>query len=165
MTGKKLLDGRKILLVDDEPDILETLEELLSMCNVVKASTFKQAKELLETQDFDVAILDIMGVSGYKLLEIANKKEVAAVMLTSHALSIEDTVRSLKEGAASYVPKDKISDIAIFLEDILDAKEKGKHLWWRWLERLAPYYNEKFGPDWKDKDQDTWSKFYTYKLY
>ena len=27
-----LLDGKKILVVDDEPDVLESLEELLSMC-------------------------------------------------------------------------------------------------------------------------------------
>jgi hypothetical protein len=32
---------------------LEALVELLSMCEVVKASTFTDAKELLETQDFD----------------------------------------------------------------------------------------------------------------
>jgi len=165
MGRKALLDGKRILLVDDEQDILETLEELLTMCTLAKASTFKQAKELLETQDFDMAILDIMGVNGYKLLEIAKKKEIMAIMLTAHALSLEDTVKSFKQGAASYIPKDKMNDIALFLEDILEAKEKGKHFWWRWIERFGSYYDERFGPDWKEKDQDTWSKFYTYKLY
>ncbi len=165
MGRKALLDGKRILLVDDEQDILETLEELLTMCTLAKASTFKQAKELLETQDFDMAILDIMGVNGYKLLEIAKNKEIMAIMLTAHALSLEDTVKSFKQGAASYIPKDKMNDIALFLEDILEAKEKGKHFWWRWIERFGSYYDERFGPDWKEKDQDTWSKFYTYKLY
>ena len=52
MKKKDLLDGKKILIVDDEPDILETLEELLSMCDITKASSFAEAKELLQNQDF-----------------------------------------------------------------------------------------------------------------
>ena len=84
---KTLLDGKRILIVDDEPDVLATLEDLLSVCDVVKASNFLEAKNLLTTQYFDMAILDIMGVDGYKLLEIANKQKVIAVMLTAHAPS------------------------------------------------------------------------------
>jgi len=157
---KSLLDGKKILLVDDEPDVLETLEELLSMCNVVRASTFDEAKELLENRHFDMAILDIMGVDGYKLLEIANEKGVIAVMLTAHALSPDNIFRSYKEGAASYVPKEEMLNIETFLNDILEAKEKGKSFWWRWFERLGnTYCKKKFGPDWKEKDKEFWEKF------
>lgn len=149
---------KRVLIVDDEPDVLDLLEELLPMCDVVKASSFDEAKDLLELQYFDIAILDIMGVKGYKLLEIANKRKVMAVMLTAHALSPEDTVRSLKEGAAYYVPKDKMSEITTYLNDILEAKEQGKSLWSRWLDRFAVYYDEKFGPDWKVKDKEFWEK-------
>ena len=53
MSDTSLLDGKKVLVVDDEPDILEVLEELLEMCDVVTASTFEKAKELLESQKFD----------------------------------------------------------------------------------------------------------------
>jgi len=154
-----LLKYKRVLIVDDEPDVLDTLEALLSMCDVVKAATFEEAKEILETQYFDIAILDIMGVDGYKLLEIANKREVIPVMLTAHALSPEDTVKSFKEGAASYVPKEKMSEIATYLNDILEAKEKGKSFWWRWFDRFASYYDNKFGPDWKEVDKDFWEKF------
>ena len=66
MSDSKLLDGKKVLVVDDEPDILESLEELLDMCEVVTAFTFEQAKQLLESQDFHIAILDIMGIDGYR---------------------------------------------------------------------------------------------------
>jgi len=76
MGEKSPINGKRVLIVDDEPDILESLEELLPMCYVEKASSFGEAKELLETQYFDIAILDIMGVEGYKLLEIANEKRV-----------------------------------------------------------------------------------------
>jgi DNA-binding NtrC family response regulator len=153
------LDGRKILIVDDEPDVLETLAELLSMCDLVRATTFEEARKRLEGESFDIAILDIMGVDGYKLLEIANRKKVIAVMLTAHALTVEDTVKSFKEGAASYVPKEEIANIVTFLDDILEAKEKGRSLMWRWLDRLGAYYDKRFGPGWKKDDQSFWDKF------
>jgi len=159
MTEKSLLDGKKILIVDDEPDVLDTLEDLLPMCDLVRASTFDEAKNLLESQYFDMAILDIMGVDGYKLLEIGNKKNVIAVMLTAHALSVDDTVKSYKEGAASYIPKEEMANITTFLNDVLEAKEKGKSFWWRWIDRLGSYYDEKFGRDWQDDDEDFWRKF------
>ena len=163
MTRKDLLDGKKILIVDDETDVLATLEELLSMCEVAKASSFDQAKNMLKTQYFDIAIIDIMGVNGYDLLEIANEKKIIAVMLTANALSLDDTTRSYNKGAAYYVPKDEMTRIAVFLKDVLEAKEKGKHFWWRWLDRFGSYYDKKFGSDWQNKDKEFWDKltFYT----
>ncbi|PKN23437.1 MAG: response regulator, partial [Deltaproteobacteria bacterium HGW-Deltaproteobacteria-21] len=109
--GDDLLSGKRILIVDDEQDVLETLEQLLTMCEVVQAATFEKAKELLETQYFDIAILDIMGVDGYQLLSIANERNVLGVMLTAHALSADNVMKSYKEGAAAYLPKAEISKI------------------------------------------------------
>jgi DNA-binding NtrC family response regulator len=161
-TREKMLEGKRILVVDDEPDVLETLEDILSMCEVVKASSFEEGKTQLENGSFDFAILDIMGVNGYALLDIATEKKITAIMLTAHALSPADTVKSFRGGAASYVPKDKINDIPDILVDILEARKKGIGLWWRWLERMETYYQKKFGPDWKDKDKDFWDRFTYY---
>jgi DNA-binding NtrC family response regulator len=159
MMANERLDGKRILIVDDEPDVLQTLEDLLETCDVIKASTFLEAKDLLESQHFDLAILDIMGVDGYELLKIANEKKVITIMLTAHALSPEDTIKSFKEGAASYVPKEGIAKIKTYLNDILEGKEKGKSVWWRWLDRWASYYDKRFGPTWRDKDKEFWEKF------
>ena len=148
--------GKKVLIVDDEPDVLNALADLLSMCHVTKASSFEQAKEQLESQVFDIAVLDIMGVDGYELLEIAVKKKVIAVMVTAHALSPEHTVTSFRKGAAFFVPKEKMGDIELFLNDVLEGKEKGHNLWDRWLDRLDDYYVKRFGPKWKDHDKDFW---------
>jgi CheY-like chemotaxis protein len=160
MTSKSLLVGKRILIVDDEPDVLETLEDLLSMCDVTKASTFDEAEELILNQDFDLAVLDIMGVDGYRLLEIAVERKVMVVMLTAHALSPQNTIKAYQEGAASYVPKDEMPNIDVFLNDILEAKEKGKSLWWRWRDRLGSYYSKKFGTEWKEKAKgaEFWEK-------
>lgn len=158
VSKKDLIDGQRILIVDDEPDILKTLEELLPMCDLTKATTFEEAKKYLEGQKFDLAILDIMGVDGYHLLEIAKKKGVIPVMLTAHALSPEHTKRSYKEGAASYIPKEEMANIRVFLNDIMEAKEKGKNFWWRWLDRLGPFYDRTFGSEWKKEDEEFWKK-------
>ncbi len=76
-------------------------------------------------------------------------KKVIAVMLTAHAMTPDNVLKSYNEGAASFVPKEKMANIAVFLNDILEAQEKGKSLWWRWYDRLADYFEKKFGPDWQ----------------
>jgi len=159
MVKTKRLDGKSVLIVDDEPDVLETLAQLLTMCEVRNATTYEEAERLLETETFDIAVLDIMGVDGYKLLEISKRKGVIAVMLTAHALSPAHIVKSFKGGASSYLPKDEMVNIADFLEEVLEAKEKGKHFWWRWLDRWGAYYEKKFGPDWQKEDKEFWEKF------
>jgi CheY-like chemotaxis protein len=149
MDKDKLLEGKRILIVDDEPDVLDTLVDLLPMCVATKASTFNQAKQLLEDQYFDMAILDIMGVDGYELLKICSDKRVIGVMLTAYALTPEDIKKSYENGAASFVPKEEMRNIITFLADICEAKEQGKNFWWRWFDRLAEYFERKFGPDWQ----------------
>jgi DNA-binding NtrC family response regulator len=159
MADKDLLEGKRILLVDDEPDVLDSLEDLLPMCETVKASSFEAARDLLETESFDMTILDIMGVRGFQLLEIANQREVAAVMLTAHALNPDTVVRSYKEGAAFYLPKEQMVNIASFLKDILEAKEQGKSTWARWYDKLGSFFEKKFGENWQKDDPEFWKKF------
>jgi len=149
MEKQNLLAGKRILIVDDEPDVLETLTDLLVECKVTRATNFEQAKDLLENQYFDMAILDIMGVDGYQLLKICTAKRVAAVMLTAYAMTPEDIKKSYDIGAASFVPKEKMTDITTYLADIYEAGERGKNVWWRWFDRMADYCEKKFGPDWQ----------------
>jgi DNA-binding NtrC family response regulator len=149
---------QRILIVDDEKDVLEVLEGLLAAHEIVKASTFEEARDLLEGHHFDIAILDIMGVDGYKLLEIAGRRKVIPIMLTAHALTPQDTVRSFKEGAAYFVPKEKMGEIGTYLQDVLEAKEKGKSLWSRWLSRFESHYDEKFGKKWRVQDKEFWER-------
>ena len=156
MTDRHLIDGKKILIVDDEKDILDLLEEFLPTCRIWKASSFDEAKSLLDSEVFDLAILDIMGVDGYSLLEIVSKKGITAVMLTAHALTPEDVKKSYRGGAAYYIPKEELSQITTLLEDVLEAREKGKNSWGRWFERLGAYFDKKFGPQWEDDEREIW---------
>jgi DNA-binding NtrC family response regulator len=165
MSDETLLADKRILVVDDEPDVLETLEELLSMCEVVKASTFDEAKKLLESRDFDLAILDIMGVDGYKLLNIARRRNIAAVMLTAHAFTPDNLQKSIKEGAASYLPKEEMSNIKSFLLDLLKAQKEKKDPWEHWQNRLtSSYFSKKWGAAWQDTNKEFWKKFWSGKI-
>jgi DNA-binding NtrC family response regulator len=159
MQKEHLLAGKKILIVDDEADVLDTLEELLPMCAVEKASSYESARGLLERRPFDLAILDIMGVQGYDLLGICTRKNVTAVMLTAYALTPEDVKKSYVGGAAYYLPKEEMANIASFLADVLDAQAQGKSTWEGWYRRLASFCEKKFGRNWQDKDKDFWERF------
>ena len=160
MSEENLLAGKRILIVYDEPDVLEVLKDMPSMCQVSKATTFEEARELLETQPFDLAILDIMGVNGYALLNIAKKKNITAVMLTAHAFSPENLLKSMKEGADSYLPKEKMKKITDFLVDILNAQKEEKSPWIPWHERLpTSYFEKRWGAAWRNKEKEFWEAF------
>jgi DNA-binding NtrC family response regulator len=118
-----ILDGKKILTVDDEPDVLNVLEEEIMgacpKCKIEKATTFEAASKKLESQSYDVVILDIMGVRGFDLLDLAVSRNMKVAMLTSHALNPEALKRSFDMKARAYLPKDKLGEIVPFLEDVL----------------------------------------------
>ena len=156
---EELLAGKKILIVDDEPDILETLKEILDMCLVDTAPDFETGRKFLDKNAYDAAILDIMGVRGYDLLEIAHKKNIPSLMLTAHALSPDSLVKSIKGGAYSYVPKEKISDITFYLSEILKDHEKGIRKHGQWFVRLKPFFDRKFGAGWKEEHKEFWKEF------
>ncbi|MBU0733991.1 MAG: response regulator [Proteobacteria bacterium] len=154
-----ILEGKNILLVDDEPEILDTLAEILDECDIETASTFESAKNLLESKVYDAAVLDIMGVRGFDLLEIATRKKIPALMLTAHGLSPENLSGSIKLGAKSYIPKGKMSDIDIFLKEMFLLQEKGIEKSGNWFVRLSSFFDSHFGRGWKDKDKKFWSEF------
>ncbi|MGD8338636.1 MAG: response regulator [Desulfobacterales bacterium] len=150
------IKGKQILIVDDELDILESLEEALEVCKISKASTFEAAKEMLEAKQYDAAILDIMGVRGYDLLQIAVSREIPAIMLTAHALTADDFIKSMKSGAYAYIPKDEMADITYYLADTLRARQERSAKPRGWFAKLESYFAKKFGPDWLDSVKDLW---------
>jgi DNA-binding response OmpR family regulator len=105
-----ILNGKTILAVDDEPDVLETLEEEIleaaPSCKFEKATTYEGAAKKLESGTYDVVILDIMGVRGFDLLDMAVKKNFRVVMLTAHAVTPETLKRSFEMKARAYLPKE-----------------------------------------------------------
>jgi DNA-binding NtrC family response regulator len=152
MSKESPLKGKVVLVVDDEPDVLTTLEEILDMCEVHKAQDFDTALQLILNNTYDVVVLDIMGVNGFELLKNSVARDFPTVMLTAHAMTPEALNESIKLGAVSFVPKELMTELEELLEDVVLGD--GKRLWWlKSLEKTGPYFDEKFGPDWKDKDK------------
>jgi len=159
MDDTAILKGKKVLVVDDEQDILETLRELLDMYSVDTASDFESAKHLIHANAYECAVFDIMGVNGYALLTEARKKNIPALMLTAHALSPDHLITAIKGGAHAYLPKHKIADIASYLADILTDLQTGREKSGNWFARLKPVFNEQFGEGWQKRDKQFWQDF------
>jgi CheY-like chemotaxis protein len=145
------LRDKVILVVDDEPDVLDTVAEALEMCVVHKAQDFTTALQYILSYTYDAVILDIMGVNGFELLKSAVSRGFPAVMLTAHALTPEALKKSIRLGAVSFLPKERISDLREFLEEVV--VNGGKPLWIKSFDWLGTYFNKRFGPDWKEKDR------------
>jgi DNA-binding response OmpR family regulator len=89
MSSDTTLKNKVILVVDDEPDILDIVEEELNMCLVHKAVNYDTALQYLVSYTYDIVILDIMGVNGFELLKSSVYRGFPTVMLTAHALTPE----------------------------------------------------------------------------
>ncbi|MGB6066430.1 MAG: response regulator [Desulfomonilaceae bacterium] len=145
------LNGKVVLVVDDEPDVLDTVEETLTMCVVHKAGDFDTAFNLIQKNTYDLVILDIMGVRGFELLEQSAAKGFVTVMLTAHAATTEALRKSIKLGAASFLPKEYMGELREVLEDIL--RGEGQRFWWaKSFDRTNAYFARKLGSNWKEKD-------------
>ncbi|MFH1153187.1 MAG: hybrid sensor histidine kinase/response regulator [Pseudomonadota bacterium] len=155
------LKGKRILAVDDEEDILETIGDILDEVRLDTARDYESASKKIRDNRYDLAILDIMGVNGLKLLEEAVSRGIPAVMLTAHAMSPESLMESIRKGAISYLPKESLTDLDSLLTQLLDAHENGRPPWKLLFEKLGDYFDQRFGAGWKDKDKAFWTDFST----
>jgi len=151
MNSESPLNDKLVLVVDDEPDILESVEEVLYMCQVRKAQDYSTALQYILGYTWDAVVLDIMGVDGFKLLKAAVSRGFPTVMLTAHALTPDALKKSMKLGAVSFLPKERILDLPGFLEGIVS--HEGKSMWVRFFDKLGGYFDQRFGPDWKEADR------------
>ena len=159
---ESILNGKRILAVDDEPDVLNVLEEEVlgscSKCQFDKAKSYETAIEKLKSQTFDLVILDIMGVRGFDLLDLAVGRNIPVAMLTAHALNPEALKHSIQRGARAYLPKEKLGEIVPFLEDIFLERDNLSG-WAKLMKKLEGYLNSRWGEYWQKKDEKFWKEF------
>jgi CheY-like chemotaxis protein len=158
---ESILNGKRILAVDDEPDVLTVLEEEIGEacpnCKIDKATTYEEAMKKIESQNYDVVILDIMGVRGFDLLDAAVKRKLRVAMLTAHALSPEALKLSFDKKARAYLPKEKLGEIVPFLEDVLTYEYLPG--WKRLMGKLKSSFDAKFESDWEKKTGMNWQEW------
>jgi DNA-binding NtrC family response regulator len=112
-----------LLVVDDDVSIRRVWRELVGPregVDLSEAANAQEALELLRTQTFDVAFLDLRmpGLGGLELLEQLKKERptLEVVMVTAHG-TIESAVQAMKLGAADFLPKPfKLDQVSLILE-------------------------------------------------
>jgi response regulator RpfG family c-di-GMP phosphodiesterase len=121
--------GLRILLVDDEKRLLESLSFLLGEMEmeVKTASRSEEALEMVARERFDIAFIDqFLGAeSGLKLRRkiAATAPDLYYVMITANGTT-ELAVESLKDGFSDFVTKPfKLEDIARSIEHVTRKRE------------------------------------------
>ncbi|MGC8965606.1 MAG: sigma-54-dependent transcriptional regulator [Caldimicrobium sp.] len=123
------MEKPKILVVDDEVDILNILKFLLEREGYEVDTTLngEEAIKKIEKNYYDIVLTDLRmpGISGIVLLE--KTKELSpsteVVIMTAYA-SIESAVEAIKKGAADYIVKPFINeDLKMRLRRILEHKK------------------------------------------
>ena len=103
-------DRPVVLVVDDEPDLLELVSLTLSRMNLTTrtASDLNGARRLLKAERFDLCLTDMRLPDGDGLDLVAwiqeNKATVPVAVITAHG-NVESAVRALKLGAFDFVSK------------------------------------------------------------
>jgi DNA-binding NtrC family response regulator len=156
-----ILQGKRLLAVDDEIDVLETFREMVLAevpdCHIDQALSYEEASALIANNAYDLVVLDIMGVRGFDLLEAAVQRYFKVAMLSAHAMTPEALMRSYKMKAHAFLPKEKLADIVPFLEDVLTYDyETG---WKRLLKKLRPFFRDRFESDWELKTGLPWREW------
>lgn len=100
----------KVLIVDDEPRMCDSLKVLLSSqgYETQTGHSGKEAMECLSKDRFDLVLLDIVmpDMTGHQLMDYINSQdqETVVILMTGHA-SVDSAVESLRKGAYDYLRK------------------------------------------------------------
>lgn len=142
-------DKLKILIVDDEVNLLKTLSDILSKNGyyVSVARNARTALRVLEKNGFDIALLDIRmpEMDGVELLERIKEKHagIEVVIMTAYG-TIETAIKSIKLGAYAYMLKPlDIDEMLMNIQKIVKLKsltEEARFLQWQ-LEEKHGYKN------------------------
>jgi len=102
---------RRVLIVDDEPGMLEICQEILEELGEVSIATCSRATQALDQireNGVDLLVTDIRmpGMNGVELLEAARKEDpnVPVLLLTAYP-TVETAVEALRLGASDYLIK------------------------------------------------------------
>uniref|UniRef100_A0A7V6CDC4 Sigma-54-dependent Fis family transcriptional regulator n=1 Tax=Thermodesulfobacterium geofontis TaxID=1295609 RepID=A0A7V6CDC4_9BACT len=103
--------AEKILIIDDEPDMLKLLSMILREKTPYEVSTTNnpiEAVELVKKGEFDLIITDLKmpGLDGLQLLEEAKKKDedIPVIIITAYG-TIDAATEAIKMGAFDFITK------------------------------------------------------------
>jgi CheY-like chemotaxis protein len=120
---ESVLTGKRILAVDDKPEVLTVLEKEISgscpECRFETATTYREAVEKMMSWTYDVVLLDGMGTRDFDLLDWALVRNFPVAILTTTSPNPEPLNQAIKRATRFYLPKEKLEEIVPFLEDVV----------------------------------------------
>jgi CheY-like chemotaxis protein len=130
-----MLVGKKILAIEDKPDVLAVLKKEISEscpeCRFETATTYREAVEKMMSWTYDAVILDDMGTRDSDLLDWALVRNFPVAIITTASSDPEPMNRTIKMATRFYLPKEKLGEIVSFLEGLI------WYQWSPWWGRLA----------------------------
>ena len=119
----------RLLIVDDEKHIRDSLKKYLSLENVASeaAESGEVALKYLDRENFDLVILDLKlpGMGGQEVLEEIQRRgmNLPVIMISAHG-QIPDAVSALKNGAKDYLVKPfDPAELIIKIRSLLDTEQ------------------------------------------
>lgn len=150
MVGQ-ILEGKRILVVDNEREVLGRVAEALAASVVVTVGNVDEARPLIATESFDLAILDTVGANGCALLKDCHANKLPAAMLTARQIEVTRLNLALKRGAMSFFPKDELQRLPETVAELLERVEKGKTYSAKLFRLLGSVFKEL----WRAMDEET----------
>ncbi|MBL1213368.1 MAG: response regulator [Ignavibacteriae bacterium] len=104
------MDGKNILVIDDEQLIIDSVEKIVSLEDITVdyALTAETALEKMKTGNYNLILTDIMmpEMDGFQLLEKMRltKIDIPVIMTTGYSTG-ENAIRALHDGALAFIPK------------------------------------------------------------
>lgn len=122
----------RILIVEDEKSIADMTKLCLTkngyLCHT--ANSGADASRLIETQSYDLILLDIMlpDIDGYELMEYIKQYEIPVIFVTAK-VAVADRVKGLKSGAEDYIIKPfDLQELLARIENVLRRYNKTQRL-------------------------------------
>jgi DNA-binding NtrC family response regulator len=118
----------RVLVVDDEPGVRESLRMLLEEeCDVAMACDVEEALRALAASPADLVLLDLVmpGRSGFDLLsELSDAPDAPPVVVLTGTTDVSTAVEAMKRGAADYVTKPfEVEALRIEVRQLLERRE------------------------------------------
>ncbi len=101
---------RKLMLVDDNQELLEMIADILRHSgykNIVKAKCVQEALTVFQMEKPDMAVLDVMlpDIDGFEILKRIREKYTFPVIMLTAKVEYMDKITGLTLGADDYIPK------------------------------------------------------------
>jgi len=121
--------SEKVLIVDDEKDFLDILSDRIRLrgMDVSTASSAEEALNMIETESYDVVIMDYMmpALDGFQALKLmkAKQPEMQIILLTGN---VPDEKYSEAKALGALDVIEKPPDLRVLIQKIKKAKKGGK---------------------------------------